>query len=143
MSIRLHIVFSTKHRLSNIDEDWRTRLHAYIGGIIRNLEAVPEAVGGTNDHVHILASLRTKHCPADFVRALKKAATGWVKDEHGLSDFAWQEGYACISVSPQDKPKLVRYIENQMEHHRAISSKDELVEILKEAGIEFDASYLE
>lgn len=139
-SIRLHIIFSTKHREETIHDDWRDRLHAYMGGIVRHQEALAEAIGGTNDHVHLLISLKTKHCPADFVRDLKKASSAWVRDEF-RQDFTWQEGYACIAVSPRDKPMIVRYIENQVEHHRQIDSKAELRQLLEEAGIEIDERY--
>lgn len=107
---------------------------------MRHQEGVAESVGGTNDHVHLLISLKTKHCPADFVRDLKKASSVWIKDEFN-PDFGWQEGYACIAVSPRDKAMIVRYIENQVEHHRQEDSKTELRQLLEEAGIEIDERY--
>ena len=71
-SLHYHIVFSTKERLPFIKGDWQTRLHAYLGGIVKGMNGVPEAIGGVEDHVHILASLRPVHCIADLLRDLKK-----------------------------------------------------------------------
>jgi hypothetical protein len=51
---------------------WRERLHAYLGGILKNIDGVPEAIGGTNDHVHLLFGLRATHCLANVVRDLKR-----------------------------------------------------------------------
>ena len=41
---------------------------------------MPEIVGGVEDHVHILASLRPVHCIADVLRDLKKESCTWAKE---------------------------------------------------------------
>jgi hypothetical protein len=68
--------------------EWQPRLHAYLGGIINGMRGVPEIVGGVEDHVHILTSLRPVHCIADVLRDLKKESSTWAKeiliaDSHG------------------------------------------------------------
>ena len=60
-SILIHLVFSTKNREPWIDPAWRDRLHAYLGGVIREMDGVPEAVGGMADHVHLLIGLKSTH----------------------------------------------------------------------------------
>jgi hypothetical protein len=49
----------------------RERIHRYLVGIIRGMEGVPHAVGGTADHVHLFAGLRATHCLADVMREVK------------------------------------------------------------------------
>ena len=49
LSLHYHLVFSTKERRPFILPQWRDRLHAYLGGILKNLNAVPQAVGGVGD----------------------------------------------------------------------------------------------
>ena len=44
-----------------ITGDWRNSLHAYLGGITRELKGVPLAIGGVEDHVHLLVGLRATH----------------------------------------------------------------------------------
>ena len=61
LSLYYHIVFSTKGRSRIIAEPWREKLHAYIGGIIRDIGGVPRSVGGTGDHVHGLLGLKATH----------------------------------------------------------------------------------
>ena len=63
-SLHYHLVFSTKEGRPFIKSEWQPRLHAYLGGIIKGMHGVPEIVGGVEDHVHILASLRPVqlHC---------------------------------------------------------------------------------
>lgn len=71
-SLHYHIVFSTKDRRPLIRADWRPRVHSYLGGIIRGMNGVAEIVGGVDDHVHLLASLRPVHCIADVLRDMKE-----------------------------------------------------------------------
>ena len=56
----LHIVFSTKHRQELIHPPIEFELHAYLGGICKNMECYPLQVGGHTDHVHILCMLSKK-----------------------------------------------------------------------------------
>ena len=142
-SLHYHLVFSTKHRKPLIDASWRNRLHDYLGGTVTGLEGVVEAVGGTDDHVHILVSLRPTHCLADFMRELKKAASVWVHTEIGETEFAWQEGYAAFSVSATSRDGVIAYIRGQEAHHRKRPFREELMDLLQRAGIEFDPKYLE
>jgi REP element-mobilizing transposase RayT len=63
-SILVHAVFSTSGRLPSLNDAIRPEMHAFLGGILRRLDAVPIIVGGATDHVHILARL-----PADLAVA--------------------------------------------------------------------------
>jgi REP element-mobilizing transposase RayT len=140
-SLHYHIVFTTKNRDPFIHAEWRPRLHSYLGGIVRGMNGVAEIVGGVDDHVHILASLRPVHRIADVLRDMKKDSTNWVKDNFE-NRFAWQEGYAAFTVSPSATESLRSYIGNQEQHHRKQSFVDELRELLKRAGVECDEKYL-
>lgn len=86
-SLQYHIVFSTKLRKRFIQTSWRQHLHEYLGGTVRGLGGVAEMVGGVEDHVHLLASLKTTVAPADIVRELKKASSVWAAENHER-DFA-------------------------------------------------------
>jgi putative transposase len=140
-SLHYHIVFSTKERRPLIHGEWRPRLHSYLGGIIRGMNGVAEIVGGVEDHVHILTSLRPAHSVADVMRDLKKDSTNWVKegfDRH----FSWQEGYAAFTVSASATDAVRRYIANQEARHGRHSFVDELKDLLEKAGVVYDERYL-
>jgi REP element-mobilizing transposase RayT len=140
-SLHYHIVFSTKERVPFVQDDWRPRVHAYLGGIIRRMNGVAEIVGGVADHVHLLVSLRPIHCLADVLRDMKKDSSSWVKGTFD-SRFAWQEGYAAFTVSPSAIESVKRYIANQEKHHRKLSFVDELRELLADAGVDYEEKYL-
>jgi REP element-mobilizing transposase RayT len=58
LSLHYHLVFSTIERRPFINSEWRTALHAYLGGTVRGLGGVAETVGGVEDHVHLLIGLK-------------------------------------------------------------------------------------
>ncbi len=141
-SLHYHVVFSTKERRSLIGSEWRERFHEYVGGTVRGLGGVAEAVGGINDHVHLLVSLRTTDAPADLVREVKKASSVWAAGNHAPS-FAWQEGYAIFSVSWMHIDVVRQYIAGQEAHHHRTSFQDELKRLLEKNGVPYDARYVQ
>jgi putative transposase len=141
-SLHYHLVFSTKQRERWIGTHWRNELHAYLGGIVKRLDGHPEGIGGVEDHVHLLLSLKPTACLSDFARELKKASSVWVR-ESKLSAFQWQEGYAAFTVSASARESVQRYIASQEEHHRVKSFREELVEFLEKSGVAYDPKYLD
>lgn len=143
LSLHYHLVFSTKNREPFIESAWRSRLHEYLGGTINGLDGFAQGIGGINDHVHLLVGLRATHCLADVMRELKKAASVWVHEKIGVPAFAWQEGYAAFTVSAPARAGVQKYIATQEEHHRIKSFREELVELLEKAGVDYDPQYLD
>ena len=142
LSLHYQMVFSTKGRRRWIREAWEVRLHSYLGGTLRGLNGIPEAVGGADDHVHILAGLKATHCLADVMRELKSSSSGWVHNVIGVNCFDWQDGYGAFTVSSQDLEAVKRYIRGQKEHHKKKTFQEEYLELLRQSGIEFDERYL-
>jgi REP element-mobilizing transposase RayT len=142
ISLHVHIVFATKHRQPIILPSWRERLHEYVGGTVNGLGAYADGVGGVEDHIHLLVGFKATHRISDFMRELKKASSSWVRSEIGMKGFSWQEGYSAFSVSPTARSAVRKYIQNQEIHHREKTHKEELIELLEKAGVEFDDKYL-
>ncbi len=142
-SILIHVVFSTSGRLPLLGDAIRPEMHAYLGGILRGLEAVPIVVGGTADHVHLLARLPTDLAVADCLRVVKANSSRWVKERWpGRRAFAWQRGYGAFSVSESMRGAVIRYIQDQEQHHRRISFQEEFLKLLTNHGVEFDERYI-
>ncbi len=143
LALHYHLVFGTKNREPFITPAWKARLHDYLGGTVRGLDGFPEGVGGVADHVHLLVGLKATHCLADMIRELKKASSVWVHEQVGVPAFAWQEGYAAFTVSATSREAVRHYIAHQEEHHRMKSFREELIEMLNKAGVEYDPRYLD
>ena len=142
LSLHYHVVFSTKGREPMIPPAWREQLHAYLGGIVRNLDAVPQIIGGMGDHVHLLLGLRATHSLAEVVRTIKSVSSTWVHEEMRLPAFVWQEGYGAFTVSASQRDSVHRYIARQEDHHRHRTFQEEYRELLQRSGVEFDERYL-
>lgn len=142
LSLHYHIIFSTKDRVPLIDSTWRERLHAYIGGIVRNLEGTPISIGGVADHVHLLIGLRASAALADIIRDVKATSSRWVHEEIGATHFRWQEGYGAFTVSTSQHAQVREYIDRQEEHHRHKTFQEEYLEFLKRNGVAYDEQYL-
>ena len=139
----LHLVFSTKHRSLWIPDTVRQRLYAYQGGIFKEWDSPALAIGGVDDHVHVLFSLSKNHALIKIVEEVKKGSSKWMKREGtGNADFYWQNGYAAFSVSQSNVEAVKRYIENQEEHHRKMTFQDELRILLERHRVEFDERYV-
>jgi putative transposase len=102
-------VFSTKERREIISDEWRPRLYAFLGGCIKTLDGIPEAIGGTRDHIHLLIGLRATHRLSDVVKDIKTASSRWIHTEIGSRLFSWQTGYGAftVSVSSIEKVKTI------------------------------------
>ncbi|WP_047497179.1 IS200/IS605 family transposase [Terriglobus sp. TAA 43] len=135
----VHIIFSTKDRTPSITNP--TDLHAYLATVARNLGCDCFRVGGTMDHVHLAVGLSRTITIADLISELKTSSSQWMKTQ-GASTFAWQRGYGAFTLGKSDLDALMRYIDNQEEHHRKIDFRDELRAILKRYGVEHDEQYV-
>ena len=142
LSLHYHIVFSTKDRSPTIVPAWRDRFHAYLGGIVKNVDRVAEVVGGIQDHVHLLPGLRATACLANVVRDVKAVSSRWIHEEIGARGFAWQEGYGAFTVSASQRNQVREYIERQEEHHRKRTFQEEYLELLNRSGVAYDPHHL-
>ncbi len=140
-SLHFHLVFSTKNRAKLITENLRNDLYGYLGGIVKNLGGVALAIGGIEDHVHILVGLTASHRLDYFMRELKASSSGWMRRERD-PNFAWQNGYGAFAVRAANLDRVKNYIHNQAEHHAKKDFRTEYVELLELGGIEYDEKYL-
>ena len=139
----IHIVFHTKYNENLIKTDVESELYAYLGGILKENKSVPIAINGVEDHVHILCIMSKNISLADLLEELKRNSSRWIKTKGSdYTDFAWQGGYGGFSVSQSKVDVVKRYIENQKEHHKNETSKEEYLRFLKEYNVDYDPNYL-
>ncbi len=133
-SILFHLVFSTKGREFAISEP--PNLWAYVAGVARNLHYQPYAIGGTANHIHVLAGVPAKASASEAVQKLKANSSRWLR-EHGKWP-GWQEGYGAFSVSSSNLDAVRHYIQNQEVHHRRQTYEQEFVSFLERSGATFN-----
>lgn len=141
--IYIQIVFAVKNRQSLIHADWEEELYKYITGIVTNKGQKVLAINGIPDHIHILIGMKPTCCLSDLVREIKKASNEFVREKKFTNyKFQWQEGFGAFSYSHSSLDNVIRYIQNQKEHHRKKTFQEEYKEFLELFQIEFKDEYL-
>ena len=141
-NIVVHLVFSTKSRRQLLRDDERGELHAYISGILKNLDCQLLEINSVRDHVHILFVQSKNHAPAKIVEQVKTASSCWLKERNAYyEDFAWQAGYGEFSVSPIHVDAVRSYIRDQQEHHKQQDFQTEYRRFCEKNGKPIDERY--
>ena len=139
----IHIIYHIKNNSPHIKEQEEQELYAYIGSIIKDNESIPIIINGVSDHIHILLILSKNISLAKIVEEIKKHSSRWIKTKSAYySKFSWQGGYGGFFICPSLHDKTKKYIENQKQHHKTMSFKEEYLLFLKEYGIEYNEKYL-
>jgi REP-associated tyrosine transposase len=143
VSLRYHLVFSTRDRVPALTAETRPRLYAYFGGVLRGEGGLLMAAGGVADHVHLLAAIDKESSVSETLRKLKASSSRWIHQSYPeMAGFGWQNGYAAFSIGRTEIEAVARYIGNQEEHHRMVTFQEELVDLLQRYGVEYDERYL-
>lgn len=111
-----HFVWTTKNREPLLTPDIEPNVYRFLYAEARELYVPMFVIGGTIDHIHVLAAVRPSISPADFMKQLKGSSSRFVTVAF-KRPFEWQEGYGVFSVSEQAVPRVIDYIERQKEHH--------------------------
>ena len=115
---RVHCVFSTKNRAKIIPAEMQPRLWSFMAGIARQNGITPIAIGGFDDHAHVLIALPATMALAKAMQLIKAGSSKWSNQNFGDGRFEWQAGYSAASVSTSLLDKTKAYIRDQREHHR-------------------------
>ncbi len=134
-SLWVHLIWSTKNREPLITSSLKKKLYDKIREISGELNYHLDFINGVDDHVHLLYSLNPVHSVSEMVKNVKGKTWQWVRDMNlSESYFSWQDGYAAISVSPQNVQRVRNYIRKQETHHAKETFENEL-ESFKKLGI--------
>jgi REP element-mobilizing transposase RayT len=141
--ILYQIVFGTKKHENTLTNPNRQELFKYISGIIKNKNCHLYTINGVEDHLHIITHLHPSVALASLVKDIKLSSSDFIKVHGVFKNFnGWQDGYGAFTYNIKEKERLIKYVQNQEEHHRKRAFKEEYIELLKEHGIEFDEKYL-
>jgi REP element-mobilizing transposase RayT len=139
----IQIVFAVKRRQNLIQKKWKDELHKYICGIVNGKEQKVYAIGGVEDHIHILVSIKPNIAISDLVRDIKANSSKWINEnEFVRGKFQWQEGFGAFSYAQSQLDNVIAYINNQEQHHQKKTFKDEYLTLLQKFDIEYDEKYL-
>jgi REP element-mobilizing transposase RayT len=134
--IYVHAIWSTNNRAPYLYKDIRNNLYDRLKETIINNRGIVHAIGGVEDHVHILMEAPKATSLSDLIGNIKTDATHWLKaqDSSSFQNFAWQTGYGAFTMSHSSIENVKEYINGQEEHHHIKTCKEEWDEFLQKSG---------
>lgn len=141
--IYIQIVFALQDRMSLVQSEWKDELYKYIAGIIQNNQHKLIVINGTPNHIHIFIGYKPHQLIPDLLQDIKGSSSKWFNKKGFIRGrFQWQEGYGAFSYSHSQIDDVIRYINNQEQHHKKKSFREEYIEFLNRFNISYDAKYI-
>jgi REP element-mobilizing transposase RayT len=114
-----HLVWATKERQPLINSDREDELYRYIIAKADALGCIVHAIGGIEDHIHLIVSIPPTLALAEFVKKIKGSSAHYLNQalSASLDKFGWQEGYGVFSLGGKQLEQAVDYVKNQKAHH--------------------------
>ena len=141
--ITIHVIFAVKGRDNFIRPAFKDEVYKYISGIIRNKGQKLLCINGVPDHIHLLTGLEPSMALSDLIRDVKANSSRFINEKRWMPlKFEWQRGFGAFSYSRSQRPVVIRYIENQEQHHTRRTFREEYLELLQRFEVEYEEKYL-
>lgn len=140
VSCLLHVVLGTRKQQKYLSPDVRKQLFSYLAIVGKSKSLKIIALGGGDDHVHILMAIPPKISIESAVLPLKYSSTTWLRQNFTfLRSFDWSSDFAAFSIGRSQLDSTLQYIENQEQYHQKKSFQEEYKDFLNYHHIPFDA----
>jgi putative transposase len=116
-----HLIWSTQSRLPLITPDRESELYGYIIGKADAIGCIVHAIGGVEDHIHLVSSIPPKISVSEFVKTIKGSSAYHLNHTPSASGLAfnWQHGYGVLTLGGKQLDYAKNYVNNQKNHHCA------------------------
>jgi REP element-mobilizing transposase RayT len=132
VNLMAHGVWGTKNRYPFLTNELRREVCAHITENAKTKGIHIDTINGHTDHLHALMSLKPDISISTQMQLIKGESTHWINLNKSLKiHFGWASEYFAESVNPHELDRIRAYINNQEEHHRRISFKEEYEDLLK------------
>ena len=116
--LHYHLVWATRNREPLITLKEEEIIHTRLRAKADELRLVMHAVGGIEDHLHVVVSIPPALSVADCAKHLKGASARAVNQELSAdSRFGWQAEYGAVTLGERSLPAAIDYVRKQREHH--------------------------
>ncbi|MCO5252709.1 MAG: IS200/IS605 family transposase [Candidatus Kapabacteria bacterium] len=141
--IYIQIVIVVKGRDNLIRNENKDELYKYISGIVHNKGHKMLCINGVANHIHFLIGFKPVEQLSELVKEIKRCSSLFINERKWVKGkFEWQSGYGAFSYSHSQISKVALYIENQEEHHRRKTFKEEYIELLNKFNVAYDERYI-
>lgn len=91
------------------------------------------------DHIHLLVGLRPEKALLDLLREIKANSSKFINKQKWLPGrFSWQEGFGAFSYVAFQVPGVIRYIQQQQQHHTKRGFQEEYQLMLEKFNLAYD-----
>lgn len=126
-----------------IQNEWQEQLYGYITGIVQQYGHKVLAINGMPDHVHLFFGMRPTQALSELMKQVKGGSAKWINENKlALGRFAWQEGYGAFSYSRSQNEAVVKYINQQKEHHKVRTFQEEYQEMLRKFEVDYQEQFI-
>ena len=78
-----------------------------------------------------------------LIGKIKRNSSKWIKNkDEKYNKFYWQRGYGAFSINESIKKDLINYIDNQEDHHKNMSFKEEYRKFIQKYNIPYNEKYM-
>ncbi len=141
--IHIQAIFAVQNRQCLIQKGWEDELYKYITAIIQNYDHKLLQINGMPDHLHVFFGMRPTQSISSLMQKVKGDSSKWINEKGVLRHrFSWQEGYGAFSYAKSQVPSVIRYIQNQEQHHKKKTFIEEYINFLNAFEIEYDERYI-
>jgi REP element-mobilizing transposase RayT len=139
----MHVVFGTRGQQSFLTGDIRAQLTIYLSTVAKSRGMKLVALGGAENHVHVLLALPSKLSLESAILPLKQSSTTWLRQNfESLRSFSWATGFAAFSISRSQLDSTLLYIQNQEQYHWKKSFQEEYKDFLNFHHLPFNEESL-
>src|SRR5438552_780932 len=113
-----HLIWATWDRVPYLTGEVQDAVYACMQQECARLKVDVLAIGGIENHVHILIRFPATVMLAELVKQMKGVSSHMVTHKLGHEQgFKWQGAYRGFTLSKSDAPRVREYILHQQEHH--------------------------
>ena len=137
IKVYVHFIWSTKNRYPFLTNDIRYNVFSHIRENARNKNIFVDFINGYTDHVHCLVSMNDALGIEKIVQLIKGESSHWInKNKMTPKKFQWQNEYMAVGVGFEQLEAVRSYIAKQEEHHKKMTSEEEINKFLKQYGFD-------
>ena len=115
----VHIVWATWDRRPLITPTIEPVIYRTIEAECHRLGCQVYAIGGVEDHLHILLRLHASVAVAELVKQMKGVSSHLIRTETDPeSGFRWQGSYGAFSLGRPDLDRVRGYVQQQKARHQ-------------------------
>lgn len=141
--VYIHVIFVVKFREALLSEQIQQSVFGVIGNLINETGCKTIIVNGTEDHVHCFIGLKPVISISELMKTVKAKTSKYINDNNLTKrKFEWQDGYGVFSYSHSQLDVVYRYIQNQKEHHKKQTFREEYLEFLNKFNVPYDERYI-